>query len=203
MTFEQMHLYQDFPKVHAMEAEQTDSFEDELAFFGATLVEHGVLVAWTSPPANLTKVARQLILEPPGEFAAKIFIDFGKTRIHARSTRCMRSGAYRTVSFASIAHRRCHRVENTIPNLVWAAAKRYGDATAIEDVGENGTIALSFRELADAGLNATRAFMSQGIEPGDRVAIWAPNLYEWIVAAIGLQGAGAVLVEPARISALA
>ena len=85
-------------------------------------------------------------------------------------------------------------MDNTIPNLVWAAAKRYGDATAIEDVGENGTIALSFRELADAGLNATRAFMSQGIEPGDRVAIWAPNLYEWIVAAIGLQGAGAVLV---------
>ena len=36
--------------------------------------------------------------------------------------------------------------------------------------------------------------MAAGIEPGDRVAIWAPNLHEWILAAIGLQSAGAVLV---------
>src|SRR5262249_19257626 len=33
-----------------------------------------------------------------------------------------------------------------------------------------------------------------GIERGDRIAIWAPNVWEWIVAALGLQSAGAVLV---------
>ena len=37
-------------------------------------------------------------------------------------------------------------------------------------------------------------FMSAGIRVGDRVGIWAPNISEWIVAAIGLQSAGAVLV---------
>ena len=31
-------------------------------------------------------------------------------------------------------------------------------------------------------------------EPGDRVAIWAPNSWEWIVAALGALGAGAWLV---------
>ena len=34
------------------------------------------------------------------------------------------------------------------------------------------------------------AFVAAGIEPGDRVAIWAPNCWEWVVALLGLQSAG-------------
>jgi acyl-CoA synthetase (AMP-forming)/AMP-acid ligase II len=78
----------------------------------------------------------------------------------------------------------------TIPQLVRAAAERFGDRHAIED----GDVTLTFRELADAGLRATRAFCAAGIRSGDRVAIWAPNIYEWVIAAIGLQSAGGVLV---------
>ena len=33
-----------------------------------------------------------------------------------------------------------------------------------------------------------------GIERGDRVAVWAPNSLEWIVAALGVTTAGGVLV---------
>ena len=36
--------------------------------------------------------------------------------------------------------------------------------------------------------------MSSGIEHGDRVALWAPNSLEWIVAALGVTTAGGVLV---------
>ncbi len=36
--------------------------------------------------------------------------------------------------------------------------------------------------------------MASGIEPGDRVALWAFNCAEWVVAALGLAQAGAVLV---------
>jgi acyl-CoA synthetase (AMP-forming)/AMP-acid ligase II len=78
----------------------------------------------------------------------------------------------------------------TIPQLVHAAAERFADRHAIED----GNVTLTFRELADAGLRAARAFCAAGIERGDRVAIWAPNIHEWVVAAIGLQSAGGVLV---------
>ena len=35
---------------------------------------------------------------------------------------------------------------------------------------------------------------ASGIEPGDRVAVWAPNSLEWIVAALGVTTAGGVLV---------
>jgi acyl-CoA synthetase (AMP-forming)/AMP-acid ligase II len=78
----------------------------------------------------------------------------------------------------------------TIPALVLAAGERFADHHAIED----GDVTLTFRELAAAGLRAARAFMAAGIRRGDRVAIWAPNIHEWVVAAIGLQAAGGVLV---------
>ena len=81
-------------------------------------------------------------------------------------------------------------MEQTIPRLVQGAAERFGDRAAVED----GDVTLSFSELAQGGLEASRAFIAAGLAPGDRVGIWAPNLHEWIVAAIGLQSAGGVLV---------
>ena len=81
-------------------------------------------------------------------------------------------------------------MEPTIPRVVQAAGARFGARAAVED----GDTRLSFSELAAAALRAARAFLAAGVEPGDRVAIWAPNAHEWITAAIGLQSAGAVLV---------
>ena len=84
----------------------------------------------------------------------------------------------------------------TLPGLVQDAAARFGEAAAIVDVhGPGGTTTRwSFDRLAEEVATATRAVMARGIEPGDRVAIWAPNCAEWIVAALGAVGAGAVLV---------
>jgi acyl-CoA synthetase (AMP-forming)/AMP-acid ligase II len=36
--------------------------------------------------------------------------------------------------------------------------------------------------------------MAVGVEAGDRVGLWAPNSARWIIAALGLQSAGAILV---------
>lgn len=81
-------------------------------------------------------------------------------------------------------------MENTIPRLVQGAAQRFGNGIAIED----GNQKLDFQALASAGLDAARAFIRAGLQPGDRVGVWAPNIHEWVVAAIGLQSAGGVLV---------
>jgi acyl-CoA synthetase (AMP-forming)/AMP-acid ligase II len=78
----------------------------------------------------------------------------------------------------------------TTPELVRAAAERFGERIALEEDGRS----LTFKALADVALRATRAFCQAGVARGDRVAIWAPNCGEWIVLALGLQGAGAVLV---------
>ncbi len=80
----------------------------------------------------------------------------------------------------------------TIPRLLRSSADRFSAREAIVDVSDGTT--LSFTGLAAAAHDAARAFMSLGIERGDRVAIWAPNIWEWVVAALGLQSAGGVLV---------
>ncbi len=78
----------------------------------------------------------------------------------------------------------------TIPGAARRAAEQFGDATAVVDDGTT----LSFRQLHEQALAATRAFIDAGIEPGDRVAVWGPNIHEWIIAALGIQAAGGVLV---------
>ena len=84
----------------------------------------------------------------------------------------------------------------TLPGLVQDAAARFGESEAVVDRNGPGgtTTRWSFAQLADEVATATRAVVANGIEPGDRVAIWAPNCAEWIVAALGAVGAGAVLV---------
>jgi acyl-CoA synthetase (AMP-forming)/AMP-acid ligase II len=39
-----------------------------------------------------------------------------------------------------------------------------------------------------------RALVGSGIEPGDRVALWAPNSAEWVITSFAVYAVGAVLV---------
>ncbi|MBW8482673.1 FadD3 family acyl-CoA ligase [Actinomadura parmotrematis] len=78
----------------------------------------------------------------------------------------------------------------TISRMVLDAAERFGDAEAVVD----GPLRLTFTELAERVRVAAGAYASFGVEPGDRMAVWAPNSAEWIIAAFGLLAAGGVLV---------
>ena len=78
----------------------------------------------------------------------------------------------------------------TIPAMVRDAARRFGAAEAVVD----GPRRVSYPDLSDAVTDAARALLAFGIERGDRVALWAPNSLEWIVAALGITTAGGVLV---------
>lgn len=78
----------------------------------------------------------------------------------------------------------------TIPEMVLSAADRFGDAEAVVD----GPLRLTFAELVQRIRCAAGAFADLGIDKGERVAIWAPNSAEWIIAAFGLLTAGGVLV---------
>ncbi len=78
----------------------------------------------------------------------------------------------------------------TLPERVLSAADRFGDAEAVVD----GPLRLTFAELVDRIRCAAGAFAGLGVDRGDRIAIWAPNSAEWIIAAFGLLTAGGVLV---------
>ena len=79
----------------------------------------------------------------------------------------------------------------TIPAVLAAAAKATPDRVAIEN--EDGS-RLTFSELLNACRRAAAAFVAYGIKPGDKIAIWAPNSAPWIMATIGVQMAGGILV---------
>ena len=74
--------------------------------------------------------------------------------------------------------------------MVLSAADRFGDAEAVVD----GALRLTFTEVVEHIRCAAGAFAEEGIQKGDRVAIWAPNSAEWMIGAFGLLTAGGVLV---------
>jgi acyl-CoA synthetase (AMP-forming)/AMP-acid ligase II len=83
----------------------------------------------------------------------------------------------------------------TIPAVLTDAVGRLGDREAIVDQdGAGGFRTWTWNDVAGETERAAAAFLAAGIERGDRVAIWAPNCAEWVVALVGLQSVGAVLV---------
>ncbi|WP_107309199.1 FadD3 family acyl-CoA ligase [Streptomyces sp. TP-A0356] len=78
----------------------------------------------------------------------------------------------------------------SIPGLVRSAARRHGDAEAVVE----GRTRITYAELGARVERAAAACLANGVDVGDRVAIWAPNTLDWIVSALGAVSAGAVLV---------
>jgi acyl-CoA synthetase (AMP-forming)/AMP-acid ligase II len=82
------------------------------------------------------------------------------------------------------------RRAQTIPALTESAVRHFGDLVAIAD----GDTELTYRELFDTARSFGAALVESRVRPGDRVSIWAFNSVEWVVAALGVWQAGAVLV---------
>ena len=69
----------------------------------------------------------------------------------------------------------------TIPSVVERAAELFGAREGLVGDGRR----LTFAELAAEVDRAARAYVAHGVRPGDRVAIWAPNVADWVIAALG------------------
>ena len=53
---------------------------------------------------------------------------------------------------------------------------------------------MTFAELRSEVRQAAAAMIDLGVQPGDRVAIWSPNTWHWVVACLATHYAGGVLV---------
>ena len=81
----------------------------------------------------------------------------------------------------------------TDPNIYQtfvSVAQRWPQAIAVSDEGAE----ISYAALVERSRKVAAALMAAGIGKGDAVAIWSVNRLEWIVAALGIQAAGGVLV---------
>jgi HIP---CoA ligase len=80
---------------------------------------------------------------------------------------------------------------HTMPRIIAHGARTYGDKPfAIDEDGTVTTYAMLERQVAGLGAH----LLDLGVEPGDRVAILAPNCTAWIVAACAAQSIGAIMV---------
>jgi acyl-CoA synthetase (AMP-forming)/AMP-acid ligase II len=52
----------------------------------------------------------------------------------------------------------------------------------------------NYESLSQELDRAARGFLSRGIKPGDKIAIWSPNVPQWLFAMLGLAKIGAVTV---------
>ena len=82
--------------------------------------------------------------------------------------------------------------KTTIGNLVDILAEDFGDNTALEYHALN--LKLNFRELREKCNAVAKGLMALGVAKGDKVAIWANNLPEWVYTQYGSARMGAVLV---------
>ena len=80
--------------------------------------------------------------------------------------------------------------DTSIPQLIRWSTSTFADLDAIRD----GDTTLTYRQLGERVDQAARALVTSGVNAGDAVGVWAPNCWQWVVAGLAAQRAGALIV---------
>ncbi|MBO9696290.1 MAG: AMP-binding protein [Sphingopyxis sp.] len=83
-------------------------------------------------------------------------------------------------------------IEHTIGTALALAAERWGDRDALVSAGQG--IRWSFAELLERSDAFAAGLLALGLNPGDRIGIWAPNCAEWTLTQFAAARAGLILV---------
>ncbi len=81
-------------------------------------------------------------------------------------------------------------VERTVPAVLDRIAVQLTEHDALVTPGKR----LTYGQLRDEVRRAAAAMIDLGVGVGDRVAIWSPNTWHWVVAALATHYAGAIVV---------
>ncbi|MDJ0947435.1 MAG: long-chain fatty acid--CoA ligase [Alphaproteobacteria bacterium] len=82
----------------------------------------------------------------------------------------------------------------TLSEIIPRAAARFGNKTALIA----GDWRFSFHQVEEQTNRLANALVASGIEPGDRVTLYAPNSWEWLIGYYGVLKTGAV-VNPINV----
>ena len=78
----------------------------------------------------------------------------------------------------------------TVPAVLERTARQLPDHEALISPDRRFT----FAQLRQEVRSAAAAMIALGVAPGDRVTIWSPNTWHWVVACLAVHHAGAVMV---------
>ena len=81
----------------------------------------------------------------------------------------------------------------TIGENLRRTVERFGDREAL--VVPHQEYRATYRQLWDQVSLVARALLARGVKKGDRVGIWAPNRFEWVVLQYASARVGAILVN--------
>jgi fatty-acyl-CoA synthase len=81
----------------------------------------------------------------------------------------------------------------TVGAVLEEAAARWGEREALVVPHQN--IRWTYRQLDEAADRLAAGFLHLGLVPGDRIGIWSPNRYEWVVTQFASAKAGLILVN--------
>jgi fatty-acyl-CoA synthase len=83
-------------------------------------------------------------------------------------------------------------LQQTIGSALDAAAAKWADGLAL--VSRHQGLRWTWAELRNAVDAVASWFAAQGLQPGERVGIWAPNCAEWTIVQLATAKAGLILV---------
>jgi fatty-acyl-CoA synthase len=81
----------------------------------------------------------------------------------------------------------------TIGQNLRRTVDHFGEREAL--VVRHQDVRLTYRELWEQTSRCARGLLAHGVQRGDRVGIWAPNRYEWVVLQYAAARVGAILVN--------
>ncbi len=81
----------------------------------------------------------------------------------------------------------------TIGNALSAAAVRWGEREAL--VVRHQGVRMTWAELERSVTDYAAGLLSLGLQPGDRIGVWAPNCVEWVLAQFATARAGLIQVN--------
>ncbi len=83
-------------------------------------------------------------------------------------------------------------VRKTVWQMVGEIIERYPERAAL--IHRERGMRCSYRRLGLDMEQAARGMIALGLEKGDRIALWAPNIPEWIIAFLGIAAIGGIVV---------
>jgi fatty-acyl-CoA synthase len=84
-------------------------------------------------------------------------------------------------------------VGETVGANLRKTVERFGEREAL--VVRHQDVRFTYNELWDQTTRCARGLIARGVRKGDRVGIWSPNRYEWVVLQFAAARVGAILVN--------
>jgi fatty-acyl-CoA synthase len=81
----------------------------------------------------------------------------------------------------------------TIGENLLKTCKMFADREAIISIHQN--YRATYSQFWQQSEEVAKAFLAMGVQKGDRVALWAPNCYEWVLVQYATARIGAILVN--------